>query len=447
MTTDLGSVPYQGYLRSDCVTLPEALKAAGYRTGLSGKWHVGGEYGMLHEDQWTPGDPGHPLPLQRGFDRHYGTLDGAGSYFNPHTLYEDGTPVQVGAEEDFYYTDAISEKAADMIRDFCAEDCPFFVYVAYTAPHWPLHARPEDVEKYRDTYRDGWDALRVRRHQRLIDEGLIHPSWKLSPRDADSVPWDDITHKEWEARRMAVYAAQVDRMDQGIGVILDQLDRQGVRDNTLVLFLSDNGGCAELLQESGWVRDYVPPARTGEPVIPGNDPTRMPGGEDTYMSYDLPWANASNTPFRLFKHWVHEGGIATPFIAAFPKRTGAPNRIVHEPAHFIDIMATCLDAAGTTVSEPEGESLLRVIHGDEWMRDRPIVWEHEGNCAVRSGRWKLVKKHPGEWELYDMATDRTELDDRAQSMPETVRELSDIYEKWAARCGVVPWDRLMQATV
>ncbi len=453
MTSDLGIPAYQGCLRDDCVTIAEALGRAGYRTGMSGKWHVGGNYGMIGRDRWSPGDARHPVPWERGFERHFGTLDGAGSYFNPHTLYRDGEPVEIGGDEDFYYTDEISSHAVDMIEEFHATDDPFFLYVAYTAPHWPLHALPEDIEKYRGRYRCGWDAVREARHRRLIDEGLIDPSWALSPRDAGSRPWEEVPDPEWEDMRMAVYAAQVDRMDQGIGRILDSLRRLELEENTLVLFLSDNGGCAELLAESGWIMDYVPPTRRGEAVVPGNDPGRMPGGEDTYMSYELPWANASNAPFRLFKHWVHEGGISTPLIVSWPRGMAGGGRLLHTPCHVIDIMATCLDAAGASypdtfdghaITPLEGESLLDLLRGDRTSRLRPIVLEHEGNRAVRSEDWKLVCKHPGDWELYDMARDRTELHDLAAEHPDQVRELAEIYREWAERCGVVDWDALLR---
>ncbi len=449
MTTDLGVVAYQGCLRTDCVTIAEALGRAGYRTGMSGKWHVGGDYGMTGRANWTPGDARHPVPWERGFERFFGTLDGAGSYFNPHTLYRDGEEIAVGADEEFYYTDAISDHAVDMVETFHTAAEPFFLYVAYTAPHWPLHALPDEIEAYRGRYLCGWDEIRAARHRRLIDAGLIDASWALSPRDADSRPWAEVENPEWEDRRMAVYAAQIDRMDQGIGRILDSLHRLGIAEDTLVMFLSDNGGCAELLAESGWIMDYVAPTRRGEPVIPGNDPTRMPGGEDTYMSYDLPWANASNSPFRLFKHWVHEGGISTPLILSWPRAVAGSGRIVHTPCHVIDIMATCLDAAGAAyparfngqaITPLAGESMLEWLADGNTQRQRPIVWEHEGNCAVRSGDWKLVRKYPGDWELYDMANDRTELRDLAAAQPRRVRELAAIYREWASRCGVVDWD-------
>ncbi|HEV2123470.1 MAG TPA: sulfatase-like hydrolase/transferase, partial [Chloroflexota bacterium] len=250
--------------------------------------------------------------------------------------------------------------------------------------------------------------------------------------------------------RMAVYAAQIDRMDQNVGKIMRALQEQGVEQETLVMFLSDNGGCAEFLREDGSHGSAPPFTRDGRPVRVGNIPGMMPGPADTYMSYDLPWANASNTPFRLYKHWVHEGGIATPFIAHWPGVT-PENHMAHAPCNLIDIMATCLEVAGAqypanrggqAVAPLEGESLLPLLRGQKWSREQPICWEHEGNRAVRQGKWKLVSKFPGPWELYDMERDRTELHDLTSERPETAQELVAIWNTWAKRVGVVPWEEL-----
>lgn len=448
MMGDYGVPEYQGYLRDDCVTIAEVLKSAGYQTGLSGKWHVGGSYDLHSPESWKPGTPRHPIPTTRGFDRHFGTLEGAGSYFAPFTLMENDTFVKIGADQDFYYTDEISRHAVSMIDDFTLRDDPFFLYVAFTAPHWPLQARPAEILKYRGKYQKGWDLLRVRRYERLIELGIIDKHWKLSPRDSQSFPWEDCTNKDWEDARMAVYAAQIDSMDQGIGHILDALDRTGVRDNTIVVFLSDNGGCAELLAENGWVEQFVAPCRDGTPVVPGNDRSRIPGAEDTYMSYDLPWANASNTPFRYFKHWVHEGGIATPMIVSWPAGVAKQGSLNDSVLHVMDLMATFCDLSGTrypsefngrAVTPLEGESFAVALSGHSVDRQRPIFWEHEGNCAVRDAQWKLVKRFEGDWELYDMSTDRTELADLSDKRNDLTRTLSRQYRAWAARCSVREW--------
>ncbi len=449
MVSDIGLPGYQGFLNDRCVTIAEVLRSGGYSTHLAGKWHVGGYYPISERGRWPIGDAGHPRPIDRGFDSHYGTLGGAGSFYKPHGLVRNDRIVAI-EQDKFYYTDEISGYAEQVIDRESGAGHPFFLYVAYTAPHWPLHALPEDIEKYRGHYLDGWDAERTRRHEALKATGLIDPKWDISPRDEEAPPWEDCVHREWEDARMAVYAAQIDRMDQGIGRILDALARNGIEKNTLVMFLSDNGGCAEFLKEDGPIEYVDPLTRDGTKVRCGNRPDILPGPADTFMSYGLPWANVSNAPFRRFKHWVHEGGISTPLVARLPgviQRGG----IVHQPAHVIDIMATCLDLArvpypadfnGRPVTPPEGESLLPLLSGSKWSRQAPLVWEHEGNRAVRSENWKLVSRYPGNWELYDMENDRTELNDLASKDPARVKRMEDIHREWSQRCGVVSWDTI-----
>lgn len=444
MIRNYGIPAYQGFLRDECPTIAEVLRAGGYQTGMAGKWHVGGKY-TANAASWTPGEIGYPIPTQRGFDSYYGTLCGACSYYNPHTLMEQDRLIQP-SEEQYYYTDAISDRAVSMIDQFHSNGKPFFLYVAYSAPHWPLHALPEDIAKYADTYREGWDELRRRRYEKLVELGIIQADWPLSPRDAKAPAWERAAHPQWEAMRMAVYAAQIDRMDQGIGNMMGKLRQLGIDSNTIVVFLSDNGGCAEFLGEDGMVEQNVTPMRDGSPVFPGNTPQRAPGGPESYMSYDLPWANASNTPFRLYKHWVHEGGISTPCIIHWPDGSKARGDIAHQPAHVIDLMATCLDIAGlretTAAQAGEGESLLPLLQMDSWERSKPIFWEHEGNRAVREGKWKLVCKYNEQWELYDMERDRTEGTDLARDYPHIVQRLESLYKQWAERCGVIPWEQL-----
>ncbi len=463
MMENTGSPSYQGYLRDDVVTIAEALKSGGYRTYMSGKWHVGGAYDPTRPESWRPGEEGHPTPRQRGFDRYYGTLDGAGSFFAPYSLMEDDSFVNLGAESGsqrkgqtdqtgadgaYYYTDAISGQAVKMIEEASLTEDPFFLYVSYTAPHWPLHALPQDIAKYEGTYRNGgWDTLRTARHEELKGMGLLDSRWQISPRDESAPPWEDTRNQDWEDMRMAVYAAQIDRMDQGVGRILAALEASQLDENTLILFLSDNGGCAEFLSENGWVDRYSDWTPDGRPMRVGNDPDILPGGPHTFMSYDLPWANASNAPFRLYKHWVHEGGISTPLIAHWPS-TIQPSQIVHEACHIIDILPTLLDAAGIAqpeeyngqpISPMEGESFLPLLRGAKWSRQGHIFWEHEGNRAVRLGRWKLVSKHGGRWELYDMLDDRTELNDLSGKNRPKVGEFAGLYHVWAERVGVLPW--------
>jgi arylsulfatase len=452
MTPPVGGLPaYQGYLNDRSVTIAEALRAGGYQTFMSGKWHVGGEFDLSKgENEWNIGGTGHPTPLQRGFDEFYGTLDGCSSYYNPHTLIRNDKVIHVHRDEDYYYTDAISDEATNMISRAAESDEPFFLYVAYTAPHWPLHAKPEDIAKYEGYYNKGWDRIRTDRHEKMIDAAILDEKWKISPRDEQAEAWHEYAQKHWEAMRMAVYAAQIDCMDQGIGRILDKLYEEGLTENTLIMFLSDNGGCAEFLAEDGPIKNQVWPMRDGRLPRIGNIPDLVPGPENTYMSYDLPWANSSNSPFRLFKHYIHEGGIATPFIAYWPAVI-EQHRLVHANSHVMDVMATCLDIAGVDYSEEfcnrevpplEGESFLPVLTGKEWKRSKPLAWEHEGHCAVRDDNWKLVKKFGQDWELYNMEQDRTELIDLSGKNKPKVEKLVKIHEEFTERCNVSPWEEI-----
>ncbi len=449
MVNDLGVPEYQGYLKDNVVTIAEALKAAGYGTYMCGKWHVGGDYNRSDPATWDPGTPGHPVPTQRGFDRYFGTLTGAGNYFFPKTLTDQASFVALD-RDGFYLTDAISDNAVKMVNEAAEGDSPFFMYVAYTAPHWPLHALEEDVARYEGKYRGGWDTLRTARHEELKGLGILDEKWDISPRDADSPPWGDTPDHDWEDIRMAVYAAQIDSLDQGVGRIRAVLRANGVEGNTIIMFLSDNGGCAEFLVEDGdrpEPQRYRGPNPDGTPIILGNIRGLRPGSAQTFMSYDLPWANASNSPFRRFKHWTHEGGISTPFILSWPDRIKEPG-VVHSPTHLIDIMPTCLEVAGAShpteraghsTTPIEGESFLAAIEGRVWNRERPIFWEHEGSRAVRQGQWKLVSAIGDPWELYDMEADRTELNDLYDRNRPKSRELERLYEEWADRCGVLPW--------
>ncbi len=454
MVDDYNLEGYRGDLNNRCVTIGEVLRQGGYATYMSGKWHV-----TNHVGHWT-GDRSltskHNWPRQRGFDRFYGTIAGGGSYFDPVALVRDNMPIEPETET-YYYTDAISDSAVRFINDhvrYRANE-PFFCYVAYTAPHWPLHALPEDIARYKSRYDRGWDNLRAERYRRMLEMGVIGPECTLTPRDTNAPPWEKAEDKEWQARRMEVYAAQVDRMDHGIGRIVQSLTEIGKLDNTLILFLSDNGGCAEELGPSSRsLSRSRTTTRDGRPVRAGNnDHSIMPGPADTYQSYGLAWANASNTPFRRYKHWVHEGGIATPLIAHWPDGISGRGRFCKQPGHVIDIMATCLDIAearypaeynGRSIISVEGKSLRPVFEGRTRQGHDAIFWEHEGNRAVRKGRWKLVSEYPGKWELYDIKTDRSELNEVAAKHPALVNELSAAYNTWAERCHVEPWDQLME---
>jgi arylsulfatase len=408
---------YQGYLNDKCATIAEVLRPAGYKTLMSGKWHVGED-----RPHW---------PVDRGFDRYFGLISGADNYWKldaERKMALDGKPWQP-PEKGFYMTDAIADHAAEFVGQNAGGEKPFFLYAAFTAPHWPLHAYPEDIEKYRGKYEKGWDALRLERHKRMIEMGILDKKWPLTERDATAPAWETVKDRKARDLSMAVYAAQIDRLDQGIGKILAKVREAGQEDNTLVMFLSDNGGCAEIVNR-------------GKKGVP-------PGPIDSYLSYGLEWANASNTPFRLYKHWTHEGGISTPFIAHWPKGIAKANSISREPGHIIDVMATCVDVSGAKypgapVQPIEGRSLAPVFSGNK-MPERTLFWEHEGNRAVRRGKWKLVSRFPDKWELFDLDADRTELHDLAAKMPAKVEEFKGQYDVWAKRCGVLPWETLPKA--
>ncbi len=451
MVDDCWFEGYRGDLSDRAMTIAEVLNEAGYGTYMSGKWHV-----TKHLGPWT-GDEKlmskHNWPRQRGFDRFFGTIIGCGSFYDPVTLTRGNTPVKPDSE-DFYYTDAITDHAIECINDHLdgSPDTPFFNYIAYTAPHWPMHALPEDIAKYRGRYDDGWDALRRERYKRMIDMGLVKPEWMLTPRDENVERWEDTPHKEWQSRLMEVYAAMIDRMDQGIGRIVENLKRQGQLDNTLIFFLADNGGCAENVT-AAWDAMFIPVTTPdGKRVVKGNNPGIMPGPADTYQSYSTPWANVSNTPFRLYKHWVHEGGISTPLIVHWPDGIKAKNEWRHQPGHLIDIMATCVDVSGAVYPEfyrgnkiipMEGVSLVPAFRNRQLDREA-IYWEHEGNKAIRKGKWKLVAKYKGDWELYDIEADRTEMHNLAAEHPDKVRELSDMWRAWADRAYVEPWEDIVE---
>jgi len=411
-----GATPaYQGYLNDRCVTIAEALKQGGYRTLMAGKWHVGEE-----RPHW---------PCDRGFDEYFGLISGASNYFSidPGRKFARGNEQINPANNRFYMTDAFTDAAVKFVDEHGRQPAPFFLYLAFTSPHWPLHAWPEDIAKYRGKYKIGWDALREQRYKRQIELGIVDARWPLSPRDPEAPAWSDAANQDDLDLRMAVYAAQIDRMDQNIGRVLAKISEVGAEKNTLVMFLADNGGCAEAVDR-------------GKKGVPA-------GGKDSFFSYGLPWANASNTPFRLYKHWVHEGGISTPLIAYWPAVIEERGTITREVGHLIDLMATSLDAAGVeypathngkAITPLEGKSLVPIFRTGTRAGHEALFWEHEGNRAIREGKWKLVSRKPGGWELYDIEADRTELNNLAEKEPERVRAMAAKYQAWADRVGALP---------
>jgi arylsulfatase A-like enzyme len=431
---NLGIPAYQGYLNNQTVTLGEVLRQAGYSTILSGKWHVGND-----STAW---------PNQRGFDQFYGIIGGGANYFNnyPMPLFNRQYPVVLiennkrlnPKPDSYYFTDEITDHAIKFLEEENKKNKPFFLYLAYTAPHWPLQARPEDIAKYKGKYDQGWDLLRKERFAKQIELGIIDKNTKIAERD-DLPLWDNLTYDEqqvWKAR-MEVYAAMIDRMDQGIGKVLEKVKQLKKDDNTIILFISDNG------------------AEGSNYTLGGRGKRLNSGPVGTSGSFDYiykQWAQVSNSPFRSYKNNMHEGGIASPFIAWYPSKVKAKGKIVKGTGHLIDLAPTFYELAGvkypqqfkgTPVHPLVGKSLLPVLTGtsEHVNRNEPIFWERAGNRAVRKGKWKLVSDYEkNKWELYDLDTDRGETTDVAAQNPDVVRELSADYIQWAARTGVVEYD-------
>lgn len=450
LTEQLGPEAYEGNLNKKCITMAELLRENGYKTYLSGKWHLAEDF-KNETDTW---------PKHRGFDEFYGIVGGAASYFVPSTLTRGTKNIvdEAWADKDYYFTDAISDNASDMIRKHAVEnpEQPFFHYIAYTATHWPLHAKEKDIAKYKGRFDKGWDVLRQERLNRMVDIDIIDEKWALTQRDESQPCWEDAANKEWQARRMEVYAAQLTVMDEGIGRVLKALHDTGQKDNTIIMFMADNGGCAEELSlgwnknllENGIAEEYT---RDGKKVQFGNDPDVIPGGEDTYQSYGIPWANLSNTPFRLYKHWTHEGGISSPFIVKWPEEIAA-GQICRQNVQLTDVMATIVDITGVDypneyhgndIPALEGESMLRLWKGEGFNREKPLFWEHEGNGALLEGSWKLVRKYPGDWELYDLIEDRTELNDISSENEIILNDMKQKYKEMEEHVGVIDREKIL----
>jgi arylsulfatase len=413
---------YLGHLNDNCVTIAEVLHSAGYFTAMSGKWHVGQEHGVV--------------PWNRGFDRSLNAPVG-GFYFpadkNAH-LFLNGHDVGRGGKDgvpaDWYSTDLWTEYSLKFIDEAQDAKKPFFLYLAYNAPHFPLEAPAEDIAKFRGKYMAGWDKLREERHAKQIKLGVIDPAWPLSPRPPEVKPWDSLPpdQKDRFDHIMAIYAACVYHVDKEVGVLVAGLAQRGLLDNTLILFLSDNGGN----YESG------PNGR-----LEG----ASPGGPDSTVFCGQSWATLENTPFRRYKHFEHEGGISSPLIVHWPAGIPAKKELRDQQAHIIDIMATCLDVSGAKYPDKfnghdihplDGRSLLPAFANQPIQRDA-IYWEHEGNAAVLQGDWKLVRfRWNGVWELYNIKADRTEQNDLSASQPDKVKQLSALWNNWAKNSNVLP---------
>lgn len=421
MTRDQGVPGYRGHLNDSCVTIAEVLRPAGYFTAMSGKWHVGQEHGAT--------------PWGRGFDRSLNAAAG-GFYFagsGRAKLFLNGEEIandDPRLPKDWYSTDLWTTFGLKFIDEAIADKKPFYLHLCHNAPHFPLQAPAEEIAKFRGKYGEGWGGLRDQRIARQREMGIIDPAWEKSPRPADVRLWKDHSAEERDRfdHIMAVYAAVVHRMDKAVGDLVAGLKARGVLEDTLILFMSDNGGNAE----SG----------------PGGRSEGDPARADSNWFCGESWAFMENAPFRLYKHYNHEGGIATPLIAHWPSGIRARGELRHQPGHLIDIMATCAEVSGAPypkeiggkpIQPMEGKSLVPAFRNEAIERDA-LFWEHEGNAAIRAGDMKLVRRgRGGAWELYDMKADRTELKDLAASQPDKAKELAERWRAWAERAHVVPY--------
>jgi arylsulfatase len=428
----VGISNWTGLLNNRCVTLMELLKQAGYRTGAAGRLD------MVTAENWHE-----PANISKYVDRYLGSTGhtGPGNYFKDvrnTAFYRDGREFRL-PEFNGYKTDVITEFAEEFIAEAAAGPQPFFLYLAQYAPHWPLHAKEVDIAKYRELYRSlGWDDARTERHRRLIESGMIKPETKLSPRDHRAVPWQEAKFKDWEAERMAVFAAQVDTLDQSVGRVMSALRRARADSDTLVMFLSDNGASDQPMNSQ-----LDQPARTwrvdGTPTRVGNQPDIWPGPADNFVTAGPAWASVSNTPFRQHKQTNFEGGIASPLIAWWPGKINHAGSISREITHITDITATCLEVAGVAyptefdsrrIQPLTGKSLLPVLQGQPRKGHDMLFWATSGSRAVREGQWKLVSAKDGNWELYDLDADPTELCDLASVEPTRVEAMSQAFQLW-----------------
>ena len=419
MTEDKGEDGYRGDLNNRCVTIAEVLKTAGYRTAMAGKWHVTKHVKAANDAEkfnW---------PRQRGFDHYFGIIQGGADYFNPKPLTRENENVEPG--EGFYTTDAFVNNALDFLKQG-DQSQPFFLYLAFNAPHFPLMAPTDEIAKFRGKYKMGWDKLREQRHAKQIELGIMDKAWALAPRPQEVKAWGALTPEEQDRfdHIMAIYAAVVAHMDAAVGRLVATLKQRGQLDNTLILFMSDNGANAESGPHGRLEGKY--PGATGSAVFEGQS-----------------WATLSNTPLRRYKHFNHEGGISTPLIAHWPAQIKTPGELRHQPGHLIDVMATCVALSGAhyptefkgqAIQPMEGRSLLPAFANQPIERDA-IYWEHEGNAAIRVGDMKLVRLGAtGAWELYDLKADRTEQHDLAAEKPDLAKELAAKWDAWAERCNV-----------
>ncbi|MGM0377409.1 MAG: arylsulfatase [Bacteroidota bacterium] len=432
-------------------TIAEILKDYDYHTGMTGKWHLSETQPLdEHEKQlnWlanrTDHGPFAPLetyPSNRGFEEHWGVIWGVVNFFDPFSLVHNEEPIRK-IPDDFYVTDFITDKSMDLIDDYSKDEHPFFLYVAHTAPHWPLHALPGDIKKYEDTYTEGWDALRKNRYQRMVDMGLIDKNKYPLPENSSGRSWEECERKDYEAANMAVHAAMIDRVDQGVGQIVNKLKETGQYENTIIMVLSDNGAS----YERGYPPGFDRPRFTRDSVMIDYG-SENPGSETTWNYIGEAWASASNTPFRYWKMESYHGGIATPFIVHWPAElNNKENAINRSMVHINDVLPTCLELAGVSypgsnrgksTMKPAGKSMLPLLFRETENLHDTLYWEHQGGRAIRTGNWKMSALPGEEWELFDLSDDMTETRDLSGDYPGKVEEMNKAWQTWAEELGVL----------
>ena len=437
---------YQGYLNDECVTLAEVVSDAGYSTAISGKWHVGTE-----EEAW---------PFHRGFQQVYAIHNWVDSYWRVLPgceVYQQDTVVQpavgrdrvlkTGDGRDWYTTDVFTDKAIEQIERSLDEDPdkPFFTYLAYNAPHWPLEAPDSIIAKYVGRYDAGWKDLIESKTARMKELGIIDRSTRIAWQKM--LDWDQLSEDDREnsSFRRAIYAAQIEVLDYNIGRVIQFLKDKGIYDDTIIMFLSDNGCSAEPESEDlGYSWENNRKSNYGE----WKRNSGRAGASQGKM-----WAIASNAPFRYYKRFTHEGGLSTPFIISYPAAMRTPGAIVSTPCYLPDVMATFLDFAhagypdDARIHRCEGRSLMPAVYGRRLKEHKVMCWEHEGHGAIRMGDWKLVTANiykDTSWELYDLSKDRSETTNRAADKPDKVKEMLDIWKQWASDTGVLPRERIVR---
>lgn len=459
MTNDQNQPGYRGHLLQNTVTLAEVLKKAGYHTAMTGKWHVSNTITQpdpTEQLKWLNHQSYHPAfsplaqyPVNRGFEKFYGTLWGVVDFFDPFSLVYGTEPVK-SVPKNYYHTDALNDSAAAFIKEFSKDDKPFFLYVAHNAPHWPVQALPADIEKYKNTYTAGWDVIRNERYKKMMEKGIIDSSnHKLPPRQNENLQWADNKNKEHDARAMAVHAAMIDRMDQGIGRILKTLKETGRLDNTLILFLSDNGASPEVSAKLRPGFDRPGETRDGRKIIYPADKKTLPGPQTVFASIGPEWANVSNTPYRSWKIESYEGGLRTPLVAYWPKGIKTKRgSITNQPGHVMDFMATFIDIAhaaypttfkNNSIKPMDGLSLLPILKGQKRTGHEIMFNEHNKRRYARQDDWKIVSTNTDTtWQLYNLKNDGTETTNLAKKHPEKVRKLDSLWQKWAYKNNVYP---------